>query len=185
MSAQPTLTNLITAEEYFKLPETMQPTQLIDGVIVVSPTPKMPHQDTALEIATLLKKLKPHGRVTIAPMDVHLDQWNVLQPDVMWIAKGSSATVGDWVTGAPDLVVEVLSPSTERVDRSRKFNLYQQFGVREYWIVRVEPQTVEVYRHDGNQFQHIGAYGVDDTFVSQVLGHQTIPVREMFLMDEA
>ncbi len=64
--------------------------------------------------------------------------------------------------GAPDLVVEIVSPASGRKDRKQKFALYERYGVREYWIVDPDEQVVEIYRHNGEHFVRIGAFGPED-----------------------
>jgi Uma2 family endonuclease len=77
----------MTAAEFLALPETNLPMALIDGEVIMSPSPTAPHQFALFHVAKLIDRLIPNGRVVIAPMDVHLDE-NVVRPDVMWIAEG-------------------------------------------------------------------------------------------------
>ncbi|MBC7870174.1 MAG: Uma2 family endonuclease, partial [Chitinophagaceae bacterium] len=130
--------NKITADEYFQLPETNTPMELIDGEIIQMPSPVPNHQAVVGDLCVLLKQNVKSlgGRVFVSPLDVYLDDINVPQPDVMWLAPNSRCQVGEKrLSGAPDLIAEVLSPGSVSHDRRKKFRLYQQFGVREYWIV--------------------------------------------------
>jgi Uma2 family endonuclease len=170
----------MTAAEFLALPETNQPTQLIDGEIIVSPSPIPVHQDLILQAAPYLKTLIPDGRVMIFPIDVYLDAVNVVQPDILWVSANSKCTIGQkYLSGPPDLIIEVLSPGTAREDRTVKFLLYEKFGVREYWIV--DPaKLVEVWVLDGARFVRQGIYKVDETFNSPVLGSKTVVVKTIF-----
>jgi Uma2 family endonuclease len=83
------------------------------------------------------------GRAYIAPLDVTLADHSVVQPDVVYVAPENLGIVSDFITGAPDLVVEVLSLGTARRDRVEKLGLYAQSGIREYWIVDPVTQQIE------------------------------------------
>lgn len=177
----PTYTR-VTPTEFRQLEETTQPTELIDGVIIVSPTPVNRHQEIVGETYFLLKQLSKQnqsvGKAIVAPMDVWLGE-NCLQPDVFWVSQPEShcklGEDGYWY-GAPDLVVEVLSPSTAHKDRDKKFNLYQEYGVREYWLIDPDGQYIEVYRLQNGKFARLGAFGLGQNFVSDVLNGITIQV---------
>lgn len=117
--------------------------QLINNNIVMSPAPDFDHQDTVYELAGLLRayvKEKSLGKVVGAPIDVYLNQTNVYQPDVLFLAKERMHLVQQGrVKGAPDLIIEVLSPGTENYDKRTKKKVYEQASVKEYWIV--DPKT--------------------------------------------
>ncbi|MCD4684544.1 MAG: Uma2 family endonuclease [Anaerolineae bacterium] len=182
MTAPPATTRM-TATEFLALPESIHLTQLLRGEMSVTPAPTAKHQRLVLEIAIVIKNLKLAGVAYIAPMDVRLDDTSVVQPDVMWVAAGNTQCVlvdDKYWQGAPDLVVEVLSPATARQDRGVKFDLYQQHGTREYWIIDPAAEYVEVWRHDGEQFARGGVFGPDDTFTSDVLGGNAVNVSALF-----
>jgi Uma2 family endonuclease len=171
----------MTAAEFFELPETNTPTELLNGELIVSPSPLLNHQRAVRNVYNLVEKLKPNGEVLFAPMDVHFDDDNVTQPDVIWIAENSKCKVVEQrLQGAPDLLVEVQSPGTARTDKTTKFELYQKHGVREYWMVDLHAALVEVWTHDGTKFARYGVYGAGDTFESPVLGNQTVEVNAIF-----
>lgn len=170
----------MTAAEFLALPETSQPTQLIDGEVIVSPSPIPAHQRSVLKSAQVLGALIPDGEVFVSPIDVYLDDANVVQPDVLWASANGKCVIGEkYLSGPPDLIIEVLSPSTAREDRTVKFLLYEKYGVREYWIV--DPaKLVEVWVLDGGRFVRQGIYKVDETFSSAVLGGKTVVVKTIF-----
>jgi Uma2 family endonuclease len=175
----------MTAAEYATLPVTTQPMELIKGEVIVSPAPKNTHQRIVLAAAKLLLSLvEEHqlaGEVAISPNDVHLSADTVLQPDVFWVsAENERCQLGedDYWHGAPDLVVEVLSPGTAVRDKTIKFELYQQHGVHEYWIV--ESSYMEVYTLTDGTFQRVGVYDTGQTFESPALGGHTVTLEEVF-----
>lgn len=178
MTLRPRTTARITAEEFFALPETNLPAELIDGVVIEIPSPSIEHQRAVFRAANVVDALKPSGEVLTAPMDVHLDNHNILQPDVMWIAEGSACipVEGKRWQGVPDLVIEVLSPGTAQRDKSSKFRLYEAHGGREYWIADLAWQLLEIWVREGDRFQLLGVYGKGETFISPVLGRKTVQV---------
>jgi Uma2 family endonuclease len=138
----------ITADEYHKLPETTQPMELIDGDIIVSPTPKLTHQMISMRLSNLLAQIVTSGMVIAVPMDVYLDSLNAVQPDVFWVSGPDSLCKrgeDDYLYGAPDLVCEILSPRTAVYDKREKFALYEKHGVKEYWLLDQANQWIEVY----------------------------------------
>lgn len=167
-----------TAADFAQLEETTLPTELIDGEIVVSPAPTISHQRSLFDIGKVVEQLIPDGEVFLAPVDVYLDDFNVVQPDIFWIsASGQCHAVEDrFFRGAPDLIIEIFSPSTRRRDKGVKFDLYEQHGVREYWMADLEDQYIEVYRLESNRLIRQGLYIPGQTFESSVLGGKTVHV---------
>jgi Uma2 family endonuclease len=136
-----------TYEDYLETPDDGQRYELIDGEIFVSPSGIMRHQQISVRLSTLLFTFvegNDLGVVVAAPMDVRLDHDLVVQPDVIAILKGSPAYNPNElrVVGPPDLAVEILSPSTAMRDLNRKREIYEQYGVREYWIVDSDRKSV-------------------------------------------
>lgn len=137
-----------TEEDYFALPETNRYVELSGGKLMMPPHPSNRHQRAVLELAVRLRQFvreRDLGEVRIAPLPVRLWPGKIREPDIFFIAKEHVDRIGEEVVGVPDLVVEVVSPSTERIDRVEKFAEYAQAGVREYWLVDLEEVTVEVY----------------------------------------
>lgn len=171
----------MTSAEYFERPESNQFEELIDGELIVSPPPLLNHQRIVLRLATTLQTLIPNGEVFIAPVALRLDQWNVPEPDVVWVAEESPCKlVREGLEGPPDLIVEVLSPSTAKRDRGDKFDLYEKHGVREYWLADYEGQYVEVYTLSNGTFIRQGVYGAEDSFESAVLGGKLVELKAIF-----
>lgn len=134
-----------TLLEVFKMLPEGTCAELIDNSLYMSPAPTVTHQNIAgtLYSAILVyTRGKKTGHVFISPIDVFLSKTNAFQPDVIYIAnKNSSIIKEDAIYGAPDLVIEIISPGTEKLDRSKKKTVYEQSGVTEYWIV--DPKTNE------------------------------------------
>ena len=173
----------MTAAEYFALPPQTQPTELINGELVVNPAPIPRHQNVMLNTAFVLKDLLPQigGKVFAAPLEVYLDERVVPQPDVMWIAPNSKCIIDEKrLIGPPDLVVEIFSPGSVIYDRGDKFDIYQRYGVLEYWMIDPTEEYVEVYQLIEGKYARQGIYGTSKQFTSPILGGATIDVDKIF-----
>ena len=139
--------------DYAALPDEPR-CELIHGRFYLSPSPIRIHQFLVLRLGRLLDDIaeRAGGEALVAPMDVHLADHTVAQPDVLYVSPERQGIVQTWIEGAPDLVVEVLSPSTARMDRLLKLNRYAEAGVREYWLVDPAVRTIEFLVHDGEHF---------------------------------
>jgi len=145
----------LTHDDYLLIPEDGFRHQIIDGEHVVTPAPVRRHQliigDLFVEMHAAVRALGS-GEVILSPMDVILSKHDVLQPDLLYVSAERYHIIpdpNDWVRGAPDLAVEVLSPSTRRIDEVRKRKRYEVFGVTELWIVDPPVDRVRLYRRDG------------------------------------
>jgi Uma2 family endonuclease len=178
---QPTTITKISADEFFVIAEaTDERLELIEGEIIVMTSPNVIHQRLILLLADLVRRLMPNGEAFIAPLDVRLDMHNVFQPDLIWVAQDSKCTITEQrLEGAPDLVVEILSPGTLRRDKTVKFLLYEKHGVREYWMI--DPTgAIEVWALQGKEFAYQGAFKAGESFVSPVLSGATVDVSAAF-----
>ncbi|GIX41353.1 MAG: restriction endonuclease [Leptospiraceae bacterium] len=145
-----------TYEDYKNLPEGTL-AQLIDGEIIMSPAPNTLHQKIILKISTLIfKQLEEElklGYVFISPIDVYFNKTEVYQPDIIFISKENASIIKEqMIEGAPDLVIEVLSPNNAYYDLKYKKNKYAEFGVKEYWIVDPIEKSIEVYINQNKEF---------------------------------
>ena len=136
-------------EEYLNLPEG-EPYQLIGGKLTLTPAPGWPHQRISRKIEMrLAAHIEKHklGELFYAPTDVFLSNENVFQPDLLFISKGREELLSEngIINGSPDLVIEILSPSTAIIDTIEKKEIYEKYGIKEYWIVDGEGYTVYVY----------------------------------------
>ncbi len=160
--------------------------ELIDGILYMMASPKVSHQELVGEIYFQLKQyLKGKKcRVFISPLDVKLSgqkdnkkEFNVVQPDIMVVCDPDKITDKN-ILGAPDLAIEILSSSNASHDRVIKLNLYQQFGVKEYWIVSLEEQTISVFILNEKEIYTIKAYYLDERVKVNVLKDCYIELKE-------
>jgi Uma2 family endonuclease len=145
-----------TYEQYYSL-ESDQRYEVIDGSLLMVPGPDSLHQDWLGDlyafIRSYVKKRKNLGRVFVAPLDVVLDSENVVQPDIVFVAeKNLNIIQKRGIFGIPDLVVEMISPSSVRRDRYEKMSLYARFGVKEYCIGDPANRSVEILTLAGDHY---------------------------------
>lgn len=163
----------MTAAEFLALPETNLPTELINGELIAMPAPALLHQRALLRLIALLQSLITGGELFFAPVDVYLDDLNIVQSDALWITPNNTTCVsveGKYLRGAPDLIVEVLSPGTARRDRRDKFRLYQKYGVRECWMLEPHEQFIEVWQLVNGKIILLDVFGPDEVVTSPLLG---------------
>ncbi len=137
-----------TRADYFQLPEGF-PAELVEGQLVREPAPFYRHQRVSMRLTEILLTAVGGERVVCSPIDVVLDDLNVLQPDVAVYTEPLAAEID--LVPVPALVIEVLSPSTARRDRDQKAALYLRHGVAEVWLVHPFDGTVEVATPDGRR----------------------------------
>ena len=158
--------------------------QLLDGELVMAPAPLLYHQFILRKLLYAISGyVDEHnlGELFCSPTDVVLSETNVVQPDILFVSRQRNQILKpESVQGAPDLVVEILSPSTAELDRTTKLELYAYHGVREYWIVDPEARTVMVLLRGQNRFEVAGTYGKGHTLQSPTLEGLKIPMEEVF-----
>ncbi len=178
-----------TYEDYKSLPYVeRQRFELLEGELIpMAPSPGLAHQSASLELATrlhLFVRERGIGTVLEAPFDVVLGEpgeEQVVQPDILFVSQGRRAIIReDEIRGAPDLVVEVISPSTAEKDRVFKRKLYAKYGVREYWIVDPDAKTIEVLTLGERGYERAGLYTENETLGSPLLPGLRIPISEVF-----
>jgi Uma2 family endonuclease len=172
----------LTYEDYLRMP-VGQRYELVEGEIRMVPTPSARHQEVSVNIERALYRAMDSrlGRVYHAPLEVLLDEHVLMQPDIMFITESRLRIVkGPYVGGAPDLVVEILSPTTEDLDRIAKRRIYSRYGVQEYWIVDVDRKTVEVNRSQDGQLRVVETLGTMDVLKSPLLSGINIRVEDLF-----
>ena len=172
----------LTYEDYFKTPDDER-WELIDGELTMSPSPKRAHQRNQMKLGSRMSffvEEKDLGEV-YSDFDVVLSNTDTVRPDLIFIVKDRLHIVTeDNVQGAPDLVVEIRSPSTARYDWTVKRELYARHGVKEYWLVDPEAATVAVLLLDGGALKVAGVYGEKDTLVSAVIDGFSIVLADVF-----
>jgi len=177
----------LTYDDYLKMDDGLR-YELIEGELILTPSPNLWHQHLASNIEALLREhVKRYnlGLVLDAPFDVVPAENVVLQPDVMYISRESYRLLTEnSLKGVPDLAVEVLSPSTTRRDRLHKSRLYLRYGVKEYWVVDPDAQTLEVYSAQENGWLLAGSYGPEDVLASPLLQGLEASCMEIFTLPE-
>ena len=142
------------AADYWRLPEG-EPVELIQGRLIVSPSPNDIHQTLSALLTELLLRAARQGggRMFAAPMDVVLSDQSIVQPDLIYVAKDRRGIVKGRVNGPPDLIIEILSRNDIRRDRVDKLNLYAQYGVPEYWIVDPDARQFDFLINRDGRFE--------------------------------
>ncbi|WP_347272952.1 Uma2 family endonuclease [Candidatus Kuenenia sp.] len=164
---------IYTYEDYAKLPEG-SPYQLIGGKLIMTPAPSTYHQEISkrleyllYEYAELKQKL---GKVFDAPIDVYFEEEETYQPDIIFISNDRIGIIKkEKIEGAPDIIIEILSPSTAYYDLVHKKDIYAKHGVKEYWIVDPIEKWVESYKNENGKFILIGRGQKDEIINSSVL----------------
>jgi Uma2 family endonuclease len=176
----------LTYEAYLALPETKQRYEIIDGeMIFMSPAPTVKHQRV---IAKLHLKLAPFviqhglGELFLSPLDVIISRnpLRTRQPDLLFIRKERLAIAQDRVEGAPDIVIEILSPGNTRANVNKKLADYARIGVRECWLVSPEAETIEVLTLIKGHYKRLGLFGPGDRIKSSILPQLSLIVDEIF-----
>ncbi|MBV8378558.1 MAG: Uma2 family endonuclease [Verrucomicrobia bacterium] len=174
----------LTVENYKLLPETGPRYQLIQGDLYMAPAPNRFHQEISrnlqFELHSYLKRTDV-GKLFDAPFDVYLDETNVFQPDLIVVLNERLGILTeDGAEGAPELVVEILSPKTRRLDLVNKKQEYARAGVRELWIIDPEPRTITVHQFCLGGVEKTRQIERRDTLATDLLPGFQLPVEAIF-----
>jgi Uma2 family endonuclease len=186
MKANPARVKL-TYDDFLLFPDDGKRHELIDGEHYVTPSPNIRHQTILGNLYFLMRawlEQHPVGRVFMAPLDVVFTQFDVVEPDLLFVSRHRAADIltANHVTGAPDVVVEIGSPSTRKRDETIKRRLYERSGVSEYWIVDPDLDVVRVYRNRDGRFDRPVELRADagDVLTSPHLDGLEMPVGRIF-----
>ena len=150
----------------------------------MTPAPNLFHQDSLQNLMVIVRshvRTASLGKVYIAPCDVVLSDENIVQPELLFISNERLNIITDAnVRGAPNLVIEVLSPGTAQMDKTQKRDLYARFGVREYWLVSPEAGTIEVLILREGSFERLGLFGSGNQVKSEVLSGLSFMIDQIF-----
>jgi len=177
----------LTYEDLEAFPEDNLRRELIDGELIVTAAPATRHQRV---VAKLVLRLGTYceangGDVLPAPYDVYFSDTNVVEPDVIYVRPENRGRFEKkFIRSAPDLVIEVSSPSTRRLELVRKRELYERFGVPEYWFVDLDADRVEVYRLDQGRYGGPLLVGRGDVLESPVVPGLTLDIGDLLGPDE-
>ena len=172
-----------TYEDYLNAPEDKR-YELLDGELIMTPSPGERHQSVSILLGSKLFQFVAEnrlGKVYSAPFDVVLSDLDVVQPDLIFVSneRGHIITPAN-IQGAPDLVVEILSPSTAERDKTFKRALYARHGVNEYWIVEAGEKSITVLLFGERDFEVVGIYGERATLTSPTLQGFRLHIGDLF-----
>jgi len=175
----------LTYDDLLAMPEDRLRHELIDGVHYVTPSPASPHQ---VVLGNLYFRMRQHlethavGTAYLSPLDVVFTMFDVVEPDLLFISTERERIVTHRnVSGAPDLVVEILSKTTARRDEGVKLELYSRHDVREYWVLDPKAQAIRVYRRRRNKLAVAEELkGADAALASPLLPGMSLPLAKIF-----
>ncbi len=174
-----------TYDDYAALPEDGQRYEIVNGVLIMAPAPTPEHQSIEIRIGYYLfphVDLAGAGRLIPSPVDVELSPKDVVQPDVVVVLNEHLDRIQKKrIVGAPDLVVEISSPSTAVLDRLTKYEKYAQAGIREYWIVKPESRTVEVLVLENGEYRSLGIFRGEQSVHSQLVPALAVKAEQFFV----
>lgn len=160
--------------------------ELLKGTLVRKSSPTFVHQrilKNLLVIFELHLREKKTGEIFPAPLDVVLDEENAPQPDLVYVSNENSAVLNELelvIIGTPDLVIEILSPGTAKRDKTLKKDIYEQFGIQEYWLVDPGNKTIEVYTLQNNHYALFLFADAEESVKSALLSELEIPLTRIF-----
>ena len=158
--------------------------ELLSGALIRFPSSREIHQYILGRLFLRLGAFiygRNLGKVYCSPFDVVLSDTDVVQPDLLFVSSGRESIITpENIQGAPDLVVEILSPATAARDRTLKLDLYARHGVQEYWIVDPDARAITVLRRGESRFEVVGIYGEEETLRSATLADLSITLQEIF-----
>ncbi len=177
-----------TYEDFLNFPNDGKRHEIIDGDHYVTPSPNTKHQTVSFNLTVLVGTYLQHhpiGAVFTAPFDVVFSDLSVVEPDLLYISRERANILTDQhVRGAPDLVVEILSPGTRKTDEVTKRKLYERFDVQEYWVIDPELETIKVYRRGDGGFVRAAELAAEagDIVTTPLLPECSISLAELFVM---
>jgi Uma2 family endonuclease len=174
---------LLTVEDYRATPEGTR-YQLVEGDLIMAPAPNLFHQAIAGNIYAMLVVYlakSSAGKTYIAPCDVYLSEHDVVQPDVLFVANANLGLLQeDGIHGAPDLVIEVLSPATAQLDKKTKRIIYARAGVKELWLVDPLLLQIQVYDFARDPAKPVRLIEEDESFTTPLLPDLVISAGAVF-----
>jgi Uma2 family endonuclease len=156
----------LTYDDFLLFPDDGRRHELIDGEHYVTPCPNLAHQRVLGNLYFLIRawlEQRPVGQVLLSPFDVVFTRFDVVEPDLLYVSRERAPLIltQKHFTGAPDIVVEIASPSTRKRDATIKLRLYERSGVAEYWIVDPERKLIRQYCNRDGKFEVRAEFGAD------------------------
>ena len=174
--------NKFTYEDYRNTPDDTR-YELLDGELIMVPAPSMFHQTTSKKLFWKLQPIEERGLglVFYAPTDVKFTDTDTVQPDIVFVSNERSHIITeDNIRGAPDLVIEILSPSTAAKDRTFKRTLYERHGVKEYWMIDTDAKNITILLLGEDGYELAGIYGEGQTLTSPTLSGFSLNLNDVF-----
>lgn len=174
-----------TYAHYATLPDDGNHYEVVDGVLyMVPPSPFEAHQSSFVRLTHYFFvhiEMAGYGRIYAAPFDVQLAPDTVVQPDLLVILAANAYKItNSCIIGAPDLVVEIASPATEKYDRQQKRDAYAKAGVREYWLVEPKQKTIEVLILEGELYHSRGTFSGEQRLPTMIVDELPVMARQFF-----
>jgi Uma2 family endonuclease len=170
----------LTYDDFVQFPDDGLRHEIIEGEHYVTPSPSPRHQRILLRLSYLLQSyLEPHpvGEIFVAPLDVLLSEFNVFEPDLIYISTDRAHHLTEKnLQGTPDLAVEILSPGTRNRDQRLKRDVYERTGVREYWLVDPDADAIDVLVRAGDGFAEPRRLGRGETLTTGLMPGLELPV---------
>lgn len=175
----------LTYDDYARIPDDGQRHEIIDGEHYAMPAPSTPHQRISRRLTLRLGVVEQFGlgEIFYAPYDVVLSKHDIVQPDLLFISIARAGIITKRnIQGAPDLIIEILSEGTRRLDETEKLDLYDRYGVPEYWTFDTDRKTSRVYRRtlQGLRLMTELSAEAGDVLTTPLLPGIEIPLAEIF-----
>jgi Uma2 family endonuclease len=159
--------------------------ELINGYIMKKSAPRPQHQRVSMKLSRVISNYlfgNSKGEIFAAPIDVFLDNYNAVQPDLVFVSSDNQDIItNDGIVGIPDLVIEIISPSSVIRDRVDKKNLYEKLNIKEYWIIDPQYQDIEVYSILNGRYELLsGVTMFEGELKSNLLEGISIELEELF-----
>ncbi len=183
---RPAPSSKFTYEDFLNFPDDGRRHEIIDGEHYVTPSPNTSHQTIVGNLHAAIRRYldsRVIGAVFLAPFDVLFSNINIVEPDLLYVSRERQGVVTHaHVKGAPDLVVEVLSPGTRKVDEITKRKLYEQFDVQEYWIIDPELESIKIYRRTEGSFARLNELTLErsELLTTPLLPGLEVPLTAVF-----
>ena len=176
---------ILTYEDYVLLPNDGKRYEILEGELTVTPAPSTKHQTASGNLFVLLAhyiKERDLGKLFHAPIDLILESTSVLQPDLLFVSKARQHIITERaIEGAPDLVIEILSPTTSRTDRVTKAQIYARHSIPAYWIVDPEQEAIEIYLLEADGYRLAVTLRGETPTIAPPFTELEVAAREVFL----
>lgn len=175
---------VLTYEDYCALPNDGRRYEILEGELFVTPSPSRAHQRVSANLFVILRAHVDErnlGELFYAPFDVILEKTSVVVPDLLFVSRARRGIVTDrGVEGAPDLIVEILSPGTARRDRLDKAQLFARHGVGHYWLVDPDARVLEAFELDEGRYLRVAHLAENETFAPSLFPGLTISLSSLW-----